>query len=167
MFVTFLAAVVIAATLSPGAAATQHVSDGELQRFLWQVRFPSGCGDATVTAKTLRARPTTDPATLRAAAATYRACATGPYGVGSNPLANEANFASSAASLLAARHASPAAARADASAARDVSKIVVDYRRPSGPRGPNRGVDLSQFITDAGRINRDAVALLSYDASTR
>ncbi len=144
----------------------QRISDGELQRFTYAQRFPLGCQDATLTANRLRAKPTTDPSQLLEVANTYRACANGPYGQGSNALANKANFAAAAALLLASRYDTPGNARDEAAAARALADAIADYRRPESVRTPAFNNDPSPYRTDAGRIARDAAALLAADSDS-
>jgi hypothetical protein len=158
---SFLGALTLTTFITAAAGAGQHVSDGELQRFIAKTRFPIGCQDAAVASNTLRAKPTTDPARLHDAATTYRACATGPYGTGASSLANQANFAAAAALLLASRYEPPAAARNDARAAGVLAQAIVDYRRPRSVATPALNDDPSIYRTDAGRIARDAASLIA------
>jgi hypothetical protein len=152
----------LALTLLVAAAGTsQSISEGELQRMVTTGRYPIGCQDATLASKGLRAKPTTDPATLHGAVKAFRACATGPYGAGSSALRNQANFNASAALLLAARHEADAAAMTDAQNARTLAQAIVEYRRPDNLRTPGLNNDPSAYRTDAGRIARDAAALLA------
>jgi hypothetical protein len=150
-------------TLLALAHPAQSVSDTELQRFVSRSRFPLGCGDARLAADAMRAHPTTDAATLAADARAFQACAASPYGTQSFALTNVSNFATAAAALLAARYAqAPAEARHDAQEAADATQTIVDFRWPAeGPGVRNVGGNPSPFITDAGRIRHDALALLA------
>jgi hypothetical protein len=152
-------AISLIAALAP--AANQKIADSELQRFITQGRYPSGCSESTIAANTLKAKPTTDAAQLRLAAGTFHACATSPYGVASFSLRNAANFSAAAALLLAARHDDPASARKEAESARTLAQSIVTFTNPSGASGKSRPPDPSPYITDAGRISRDADALIA------
>jgi hypothetical protein len=158
MFSTVIALVL---TLQVAAATSQSISEGELQRMVTTGSYPIGCQDATLASKRLRGNPTTDPAALHDAAKAYHACASGPYGAGSSALRNQANFNTAAALLLAARHEADAAAKSDAQTARTLAQAIVDYRRPDNVRTPGLNNDPSAYRTDAGRIARDASALLA------
>jgi hypothetical protein len=159
-----LSLITLAATLI--AAAPQHVSDGELQLFIARSRFPTGCGSAQTATNALRAKPSTDPAVLEAAAKTYHACAVGPYGLHSNELANLSYFAASSALLLAARHSTdPDTAHHDAKYAAAYAQTIIDFRQTPGNRGFSRPPNPSPLITDAGRIKKDATALLAAPAA--
>ena len=140
--------------------ANQSISDGELQRFTYSGRFPLGCQEATLAANGLRAKPSSDPARLHEAARVFHACAVGPYGVGSDRLRNQANFSAAAALLLAARYDQPVTAVRDATDAKTLAQAIVDFRRPRSVQTPGLNNDPSAFRTDAGRIVRDATALL-------
>ncbi len=157
-----LAVIVTAA----GPPANQSIPEGELQRFTYVGRYPLGCQEATVTANQLRAKPTTDIARLHAAAQTYHACATSAYGAGSSTLRNQAYFNTAAALLLAARNEAPGPAKIDATDARTLAQGIVDYRRPRSVSSPGLDNDPSVWRTDAGRIARDASALLASIAGT-
>jgi hypothetical protein len=153
--------VLVAVLATAPAHANQSISDGELARFTYAQQFPLGCQEAAYTSNRLRAKPTTDPATLHEAANTFLACAASPYGEGSSALFNRATFAAAAAFLLASRNeAAPQAAR-DASLARQLAASIVDYRRPNSVRTPALNNDPSPYRTDAGRIVRDATSLLA------
>jgi len=157
---SFIPALALAAVVAAGTVP-QHISPDELARLAYDARFPIGCGGATLAANGLRAKPTTDPARLREAAQAFRDCATGPYGLGSNRIAIQSNFSAAAVLLIAARNEPPATARADAAEARALTQSIIAFRQPPGARGPLRDPDPSPLITDAGRINRDATALLA------
>jgi hypothetical protein len=150
-------------TLLALAQPAQSVSDTELQRFVSRTHFPLGCGDARLAVDAMRAHPTTDPAALDADVRAFQSCAAGPYGTRSFALTNVSTFATAAAALLAARYAAtPADAHRDALDAADASATIVDFRWPSeGPGVRNVGGNPSPDITDAGRIRRDALALLN------
>jgi hypothetical protein len=150
----------LAAIGTIGGAPSQAISDGELQRMASAGQYPVACNDAQLAANALRSKPTVEK--LHAAATAFGACAKSPYGIGSNALANQANFAASAALLLAARNEPPAAAANDARAAAELAQTIIVYRRPSNATGPTRNNDPSPHLTDAGRIERDANALLAY-----
>lgn len=153
------AALLAALALGLGSAASamttakQGISNGELLRFIYTARYPLGCVDADAAARALRQNPTSDVATLHHIMAVDLACARGPYGLHSRELANGAITSASAAALLAARHESGADALRDARAARAGSKRVVDDRK-------DYHFQPSIFTEMAGRINRDANALL-------
>jgi hypothetical protein len=148
------------------AAAHQSVSDGQLQRWIARGGFPIGCGDATQVANGMRVKPTTDPVALRNAAKTFRACATGPYGLHSSALANASNFAAAAALLLAARYEpAPQQSDADAKGAKALAQTIIDYTRPPNAYAPRANPDPSPLITDAGQIKTDATALLGTRAT--
>jgi hypothetical protein len=150
----------LALTLFVAAAGTsQSISEGELARMATTGSYPIGCQEAALASRGLRAKPTTDPATLHGAVKAYRACAIGPYGAGSSALRNQANFNASAALLLAARHELNVTATSDAQAAGALAQAIVAYRRPDNPRTPGLNDDPSIYRTDAGRIARDAAAL--------
>jgi hypothetical protein len=157
---SFIPALALAVVVAAGPAS-QHISESELARLASSGKFPVACGDATLAANGLRVKPSIDPDRLRGAAQAFRDCATGPYGLHSNRLALQSNFNAAAALLIAARHEAPASARADAAEARALTQSIIDFRQPAGARGPLRDPDPSPLITDAGRINRDATALLA------
>jgi hypothetical protein len=152
-------AISMVAALVP--TANQKIADSELQRFITQGHYPSGCSESTLAANGLKTAPTTDPAKLRLAAGTFHACATSPYGISSYALRNKANFSAAAALLLAARYDDPASAKKEASAAKSLAEGIITFTRPSGARGKALDPDPSPYITDAGRIKRDADALLA------
>jgi hypothetical protein len=155
-------ALLLAAVTAVASHGGQHISDGELQRFIYSGRFPIGCSEATVAANAYRANPITDPARLHRLAQTFRACATSPYGLNSDAVRNHANFNTAAALLLAARSEQPAEVVRDATAAQTLAHSIVSYARPSGARTPRYDTyDPSPYRTDAGRIARDAAAMLS------
>ncbi len=160
--IQLLATLTLAAgiTAAPGAA-NQRVSDGQLLRFVYEGNYPIGCQDAALATYALRAKPTTDPAQLHADAERFRTCALGPYGQGSDALRNRANFAAASALLLASRYEPAADAVRDAAAAQTLAEQIVGYRRPDGVREPSRNNDPSPLRTDAGRVARDAGALLA------
>jgi hypothetical protein len=159
-------ALILAAAAVAASHAAQSISDVELQRFIFGGRFPLGCSDATVAANAYRARATTDPLRLHDVAQTYRACATGPYGLGSDAVRNHANFNAAAALLLAARYEAAPEATRDATAAQTLAREIAGYARPSGPRTPRYDNNApSPYRTDAGRIARDAAAILNVTTS--
>jgi hypothetical protein len=157
-------ALVFVLTTAPITAshAPQRIAESELQRFVDSGRFPVGCSEATLVSNQLRSSPTTDPSRLHDAANVFHACATGPYGANSDALHNQANFRASAALLLAARYEPPADSARDASAAKVLADRIAAYERPTGARTPRYdNYDPSPYRTDAGRIARDAAALIS------
>jgi hypothetical protein len=157
-----LATWALVATLAATAPnAPQNISNGELQRMASSGQYPVACNDAQIAANGLRSKATLDK--LHAAAKAFRACALSPYGIGSNALANQANFAAAAALLLAARNDEDVInGSRDARMAATLAETIVAYRRPSSATGPSRNNDPSPYRTDAGRIVRDANALLAY-----
>jgi len=155
-----LNAVVAVTIVISAVPANQAISQGELQRFTSIGRYPLGCNDATLAANGLRAKPTTDPALLHEAARVYRACATGDYGTGSSTLRNQANFNAAAALLLAARHEAATDALRDARASKALADVIAGYTHPRSVQTPALNDDPSIYRTDAGRIARDAAALL-------
>lgn len=165
---SFLRAVLPVLLITPLLAATsvsapQEVPNGELQKFIYLGTYPTWCGDARVATQKMRANPSTDPAFLQEImVATIQKCANTSYVLQRPPLWNQAVFAGASAALLAARHESPADAERDAMHAKNWSAEIVAFVHKPGPGHPGPGQNIpSALRTDAGRINRDADALLA------
>lgn len=141
----------------------QEVPNGELQRFIYMGRYPTWCGEAQVLVGKMRANPTTDPAFLHEVmVATIKNCANTQHALQNAPLWNQAVFAGASAALLAARHQSLSVALRDATYAKDWSAEVINFVHRPGPGRPGSGRNIpSNFRTDAGRINRDADAMIA------
>ncbi len=145
-----------------GTAATQSVTTGELQRYIYQANYPTWCSAAGDAARHMRANPTTDPARLHAVMnANIDQCANQPAGQRSAPLWNTAVFGAAAAALLAARHEPLPASLRDAKYAQKWSAMIADYQHQPGATSGPGSYNPSMYRTNAGRINRDAVALIA------
>lgn len=162
----FFLRVVLAATafaVPLAAAAGPNLSDGELQMFVWQSAFPVQCGSAQSSVREMRVDPTTDPTALHAMAQTFIACADTPYAANAGALFNASVFAGAAASLLAARHETGAAALGDAENALKGAQLIAGYTRGTNAH-PGSSKDAyvpSMLVTDAGRIGTDAQAVIA------
>jgi hypothetical protein len=144
--------------------ASQKISDGELQRFIVNLRFPGTCGAASQSVNAMRSKPTSDPARLHPMIATFVECARGPWTSTNGSLFNMAVFAASSASLLAARYETGTAAFSDAQNAAHGADLIVNYQHGLRPGQSANNVNQyapSVYLTDAGRIKRDAAALLA------
>jgi hypothetical protein len=160
---SFATVALVAAGVST-ASATQRISDGELQRFIYQSRFPVQCGDAGISVTKMRLSPTTTPATLHGMIRTFVDCAKGPWSKNDGALFNKSVFAGAAAALLAARHEHGVAATVDAHNAIQGAHLITSYQHGVAPGRPSRGTNPyapSPLITDANRIKSDAQALLA------
>lgn len=159
---TFVTAGLLLSTTSL-AGASENVSDGELQRFVFQSHVPIQCGDAAVSVNRMRSNPTTDPAMLHAMIRAFVDCAKSPWSTNDGPLFNTAMFAASSASLLAARHEDGLAASVDARNVVRGTQVISDYERGVDPGRSARRVNQfapSPYITDANRIESDGKALV-------
>jgi hypothetical protein len=158
----FLAAPSVALAVT-AYQATQNVTDVELQRYIYEMTFPSWCGDATVAAHDMRVNATTDPQKLHAVMkADIDHCANTSWVQERPAVWNTAVFSAASAALLAARYEPPAAALPDAASARDWSAIIAGFTHQPGAGRPGPGMNMpSMYRTNAGRINKDAIALIS------
>ena len=111
----------------------------------------------------MRVKPTTDPAALHKMIAAFIKCAKSPYAANNGGLFNVAVFAGTAASLLAARHETGAAALADAQNALKGANLIEGYTRgttAANRKAPNQNTP-SMLLTNAGRMATDARALIA------
>ncbi len=150
------------AVLAPSVAvaypfeSTQKVPTGELQRYIWQARYPGFCLAADTAARNFRAKPVTDPATMHAIMkANIPECANTNYAQNNAGVFTTAVFGAAAAALIAARHEPASAAIADATHARNWGSDLAKMTRDNGQGTP------SMYRTNAGRIATDARALLA------
>jgi hypothetical protein len=141
-------------------SAPHGVSNEELQRFIYAPNYPNWCGASGQAAREMRVNPTTDPKTLHGIMrANIVDCANSSYAQSHQALWNTAVFGAAAAALLAARHEPPAPALRDATHAKNWGADLVKF---TYQRGTYRASGQpSQYRTDAGRINRDAIALIN------
>jgi hypothetical protein len=144
-------------------AAAQSLPDSQLEMFIRNTPFPVQCGEAQMASAQMRVKSTTDPATLHKMTQAYVACAKTPYAANNGALFNSAIFAATAASLLAARHQTGAAALADAQNALKGASLIQGYSRGTTPHG---GAQASQntpsmLLTNAGRMGNDAKAIIA------
>jgi hypothetical protein len=96
--------------------------------------------------------------------ATFVECARGPWAASNGGLFNSAVFAASSASLLAARYETGSAAFSDAQNAAHGADLIVNYQhglRPGQSANMVNKYAPSAYLTDAGRIKRDATALIA------
>lgn len=145
------------------STAPQGVTDVELQRFIYQMTFPSWCGAAFQAAQDMRVHPTTDPQKLHAVMkADIDHCANTSWVQQRPAVWNTAVFSAASAALLAARYEPAAAALPDAASARDWSSIIAGFTHQPGAGRPGPGMNMpSMYRTNAGRINQDSIALIS------
>jgi hypothetical protein len=163
-FARSFATVAFLASGITAANAMQQIPDGELQRFVYQTRFPVQCGDAGIAVSKMRQSPTTSPPTLHGMIRTFVDCAKGPWSKSNGALFNTSVFAASAAALLAARHEHGLAATVDAHNALHGAKLITAYQSGTRPGLPSRTTNPyapSPYITDANRIKTDAQELLA------
>jgi hypothetical protein len=136
--------------------STQKVPTAELQRYIYQARYPGFCLSADTAARNMRAKPSTDPAAMHAImTANIPECANTNFAQSNLPTFTTAIFGAAAAALIAARHEAGPAAIADATHARNWGADLAKMTRDNGEGTP------SMYRTDAGRISRDAIALLA------
>jgi hypothetical protein len=145
-------------------SAPQSVTTDELQRFIYQANYPTWCGQSGQLARELRVKPTTDPKTMHAIMkANITECANTSYAQSHPTLWTTAVFGAASAALLAARHETGAQALKDANHAKTWSGDLVGFVHQPGPArmgAPGAGTTPSMYRTNAGRINRDAIALI-------
>lgn len=143
--------------------ANQGVTNTELQRYIYTPNYPTWCGAAGEAAREMRVKPTTDPKTLHAVMkANITQCADTSWVQQRPAVWNTAVFSAAAAALLAARHEQPAHALRDATLAKNWTQDLVNFTHQPNASMPGPGMNLpSQYRTNAGRMNRDAVALIS------
>ena len=158
-------ALAAAAALTTLAVAVpqQELTNGELQRFIYQPNYPTVCGAAAQAAREMRVKPTTEPAFLhRVMKANITECAATQWAEQHPPLWNTAVFGAAAAALLASRHEPPGEALRDARHAKDWAEDLMGYVHQPGAGMPGPGKNIpSMYRTDAGRIHRDALAIIS------
>ncbi len=146
-------------------SAPQSVTTDELQRFIYQADYPTWCGQSGQLARELRAKPTTDPKTMHAIMkANISECANTSFGQSHPALWTTAVFGAASAALLAARHETGAQALKDADHAKKWSNDLVNFVHTPGPGmmgRPGANTQPSAYRTNAGRINRDADALIA------
>ena len=136
--------------------ATQQVPTGELQRYIYQAQYPQYCLAANQAARDMRAKSSTDPATMHAIMkANIPECANLQQAQNNLPVFTTAVFAAAAAALIAARHEPPAQAVTDATHARNWGNDLAKLTRNTQYGTP------SMYRTNAGRIATDATALLA------
>ncbi len=162
VFITLLPAVAIAAST---VSASQSVTTDELQRFIYQADYPTWCGAAGAAAREMRAKPSTDPKTMHGIMkANIPECANTSYAQSHPALWTTAVFGAAAAALIAARHETGAQALEDAHHAKTWSGDLAGFVHTPGPAmmgRPGASTTPSMYRTNAGRINRDAIALIS------
>jgi hypothetical protein len=151
-------------------SAPQSVTTDELQRYIYQADYPTWCGQSGQLARDLRAKPTTDPKTMHAIMkANIAECANTSYAQSHPALWTTAVFGAASAALLAARHETGAQAMKDAEHAKKWSSDLVNFVHQPGPAmmgRPGANTTPSMYRTNAGRINRDAEALITALKST-
>ena len=158
------ALVPVAAWAVTPVTAPQSVTKDELQRFIYEPNYPTWCGDAGQAAREMRVKPTTDPKFLHGVMkANIPNCANTTYAQQHPALWTTAVFGAAAAALLAARHEGPPQALQDATHAKTWSQDLVNFQRTPGymATGPGSAETPTMYRTNAGRINKDAVALIS------
>ena len=162
VFVVMALSTAVARAAAP-VSAPQGISDGELQRFIYLQGYPMFCSESAQMARDMRAKPTTDPKFLhKVMKANIGECANTQQAQKAPAVWTTAVFAGAAAALLAARHEQPAQALQDAKHAEQWSNDLVNFERQPGYAnvGPGQNYSPSMHRTDAGRINRDAAALI-------
>jgi hypothetical protein len=148
--------------LAVTTATNQSVPTTELQRYIYQAKYPIWCGNATMTANQMRAKPSTDPKFMHEVMkANIAECANTQFAQQNPAVWNTAVFAAAAAALIAARHEEPPQSIRDATHAKKWSKVLVNFVHQPGAAVPGPGNNIpSMYRTDAGRMHNDAVALL-------